>query len=196
MRTRDSSLTQADMRFANEGKKSACLAWNDQQEERDQLTSLALTVISALKSFETGQPVSAAFTAASNLALSAPGTCATRSRWLFVIANPSGNFSSEIVAVVSSLLAVMPALPNCADSAIVKHPACAAASSSSGLVPIPFSKRVLKEYCVCLSTPLSVDIVPFPSFNPPCQTAEPFRCMTALLLASVFVRISVFDSPP
>jgi hypothetical protein len=34
--------------------------------------SLAETVISALKSFETGQPVSAAFTAASNLVLSAP----------------------------------------------------------------------------------------------------------------------------
>src|SRR4029077_8791719 len=41
----------------------------------------ALTEISALKSLETGQPVSAAFTAASNLALSAPGTRATRSRW-------------------------------------------------------------------------------------------------------------------
>ena len=42
--------------------------------------SRAVTEISALKSFETGQPVSAALTAASNLARSAPGMCATRSR--------------------------------------------------------------------------------------------------------------------
>jgi hypothetical protein len=46
------------------------------------------------------------------------------------------------------LSAVMPALPSCADSAMLKHPAWAAAISSSGFVPIPFSKRVLKEYWV------------------------------------------------
>src|SRR5207244_5851975 len=74
------------------------------------------------------------------------------------MANPSGSFSSEIVAVVSSLLAVRPAFPNWAESAIVKQPACAAAKSSSGFVPTPFSKRVLKEYCVCFRTPLSVEI--------------------------------------
>src|SRR2546430_4393840 len=45
-------------------------------------SSLAETEISALKSFETGQPVSAFFTAVSNFALSAPGILATRSRWL------------------------------------------------------------------------------------------------------------------
>src|SRR5580692_982552 len=144
-------------------------------------SSRALTLISALKSFETGHPVSAALTAASNLALSAPGTCATRSRWLFVIANPSASFSSEIVAVVSSLLAVNPAPPSCAESAMVKHPACAAARSSSGLVPTPFSNRVLKEYCVCFNVPLSVEIVPLPSFKPPCQTADPLRCIISLL---------------
>src|SRR6266566_1181427 len=137
----------------------------------------AFTLISALKSFETGQPVSAAFTAASNFALSAPGTRATRSRWLLVIAKPSGSLSSVMVAVVSSLLAVMPALPSCAESAIVKQPACAAARSSSGLVPTPFSNLVLNEYCVCFSTPLSVEIEPFPSFKPPCQTADALRCM-------------------
>src|SRR5215472_2929344 len=42
---------------------------------------------------------------------------------------------------------------------------------------MPFSNRVLNEYCVCFSTPLSVEIVPLPSFNPPCHTAEPLRCM-------------------
>src|SRR5882762_6308963 len=149
----------------------------------------ALTLISALKSLDTGQPVSAAFTAASNLPLSAPGICATRSRWLFVMAKPSGSFSSEIVAVVSSRLAVMPALPSCAESAIVKHPACAAARSSSGLVPTPFSNRVLKEYCVCFRTPLSVEIEPFPSFSPPCQTADPLRCIVFLLCLFHSIRI-------
>src|SRR5882724_11246263 len=151
-----------------------------------QLFSRAFTEISALKSFETGQPVSAAFTAASNFALSAPGTRATRSRWLLVIAKPSGSLSSVMVAVVSSLLAVMPALPSCAESAIVKQPACAAARSSSGLVPTSFSNLVLNEYCVCFSTPLSVEIEPFPSFKPPCQTADALRCMVSLLLSLSF----------
>src|SRR5437667_8376935 len=147
-----------------------------------QASRRALTDISALKSFETGQPVSAALTAASNLDLSAPGTCATRSRWLLVMPKPSGSLSSVIVAVVSSLLAVKPAFPSCAESAMVKHPAWAAARSSSGLVPTPFSNLVLKEYCVCLSTPLSVEMVPFPSFKPPCQIADALRCMVSLLV--------------
>ena len=69
----------------------------------------------------------------------------------------------------------MPALPSCAESAIEKHPACAAAISSSGFVPFPSSNRVLNEYCVFDKTPLSVDTVPLPSFNPPRHTAEPFR---------------------
>src|ERR1700687_3432670 len=149
-------------------------------------SSRAVTLISALKSFETGQPVSAAFTAASNLALSAPGICATRSRGLFVMAKPSGSLSRVIVAVVSSRLAVMPAFPSCAESAMVKQPACAAARSSSGLVPTPFSNLVLKEYCVCFRTPLSVEIEPFPSFSPPCQTADPLRCIVFLFLSLSF----------
>src|SRR5260370_20577415 len=98
------------------------------------------------------------------------------------MAKPPGSLSSEMVAVVSSLVAVKPALPSCAESAIVKQPACAAASSSSGLVPTPFSNRVAKEYCVCLSTPLSVEMVPLPSFKPPCHTADALRCITSLLL--------------
>jgi hypothetical protein len=72
------------------------------------------------------------------------------------------------------LSAVIPAAPNCPDSAIEKQPACAAASNSSGFVPTPFSNRVLNEYCVSRSAPLSVDTVPFPSFNPPFHSADPF----------------------
>src|ERR1700750_2043492 len=61
---------------------------------------------------------------------------------------------------------------------MVKHPACAAPSSSSGLVPMPFSKRVLKEYCVWLRTPLWVEMVPLPSFRPPAQCALAVRCIS------------------
>ena len=68
------------------------------------------------------------------------GTLAFNSRWLSVIAKPSGSFSNVIVQIVSRLSAVSPASPNCAESAIVKQPACAAASSSSGLVPLPVRK--------------------------------------------------------
>src|SRR6185312_5451680 len=56
-------------------------------------------------------------------------------------------------------------------------PACAAASSSSGLVPTPFSKRVLNEYCVSRSTPLAVESAPLPARRSPCQTAVASRCM-------------------
>src|SRR5215469_3039868 len=142
-----------------------------------EVTSCELTVICALNSFDTGQPVSAAFTAASNLSLSALGTWATRSRWLLVIEKPSPTFSSEMVQVVSSLVAVRPAPPSCAERAMVKQPACAAASNSSGLVPTPLSKRELNEYCVFFSVPLSVEISPLPDFKSPCQTAEALRCM-------------------
>src|SRR6266481_8217969 len=151
--------------------------WTTDKQQCNQELRSALTEISALNSLETGQPVSAALTAASNLALSAPGTRATRSRWLLVMLKLSPTFSRLTVAVVSSFCAVSPAPPSCAERAMVKHPACAAANSSSGLVPTPFSKRVLNEYCVCLRTPLSVEIDPLPVLRSPCQTALALRCM-------------------
>src|SRR5882762_11625973 len=95
--------------------------------------------------------------------------------------NPSPTLSNVIVAVVSSFSAVNPAAPSCPERAIVKQPACAAASNSSGLVPTPFSNRVLKEYCVCLRTPLSVEMAPLPVFRSPCHTALALRCMIFLL---------------
>src|ERR1700751_1320319 len=83
--------------------------------------------------------------------------------------------SSVSVASVESSSAVKPAFPKKADRAIVKHPACAAAISSSGFVPIPFSNRVENEYWVLLRTPLCVDTVPCPFFRSPCQTADAVR---------------------
>src|SRR5579859_8130933 len=71
---------------------------------------------------------------------------------------------------------------------MVNQPACAAARSSSGLVPIPFSKRVLKEYCACFRTPLSVEIAPLPVFKSPCQTADALRCILFSPLLSAAAR--------
>src|SRR5882762_9488217 len=165
-------------------------------KRRGQDSRRALTEISALKSFETGQPVSAALTAASNLARSAPGMVATRSRWLLVMEKPSPTLSSVMVAVVSNFCAVMPAPPSCAESAMVKQPAWAAARSSSGLVPMPLSKREWKEYGVCLRTLLSVERVPLPAFRSPCQTADALRCMIFCLQKIIFecVESNEFDS--
>src|SRR5919107_4003744 len=98
---------------------------------------------------------------------------------------PASVFSRRTAAVVLIESAVKPASFNCFESAIEKHPACAAASSSSGFVPFPSSKRVLKEYCAPSSTPLSVETVPLPSLMPPCHTAEPVRF---ILLFSFFFR--------
>src|SRR5580693_1643975 len=96
--------------------------------------------------------------------------------------NPSPTFSNEIVAVVSILSAFSPTAPSWPESAIVKHPACAAAINSSGFVPLPFSNRVEKEYCALESVPLSVEIFPLPSFKDPCQTAEALRTIFCFLL--------------
>ena len=74
---------------------------------------------------------------------------------------------------------VRPIVPSWAESAIEKQPACAAAINSSGLVPLPLSKRVLKEYCVSERTPLSEETIPRPSFSPPVHTADPLRFMSS-----------------
>src|SRR6476659_6299200 len=94
---------------------------------------------------------------------------------MWVTAQPASSLSKVTVAFVSSFSGVNPALPNCAESAIVKQLAWAAAINSSGFVPFPFSKRVPNEYCWLVKTPLSVDTVPFPFFSSPCQTDDPQR---------------------
>src|SRR5256885_4712018 len=108
----------------------------------------------------------------------------------------SPTFSRLTVATVSSFCAVSPALASCAERAMVKQPACAAASSSSGLVPTPFSKRVLKEYWVCLRTPLSVETEPLPLLRSPCQTALALRCIVPSLTSGLSARWSAENSIP
>src|SRR5258705_128656 len=56
--------------------------------------------------------------------------------------------------------------------------ACAAASSSSGLVPTPFSNRVPNEYCASCRELLSVDNDPLPLLTSPRQTAVAFRSIS------------------
>ncbi|KAG1066603.1 hypothetical protein G6F40_017765 [Rhizopus arrhizus] len=72
-----------------------------------------------------------------------PGTTAfTFSRICDSCGPPSSDRST--LASVSSEVGVKPASPSLADSAMVKQPACAAAISSSGLVPFSSPKRLLK----------------------------------------------------
>ena len=64
------------------------------------------------------------------------------------------------------------------DSAMAKHPACAAAISSSGLVPLRPSasaNRIFVEYGCPANTPLGVVKLPAPSNPVPCQTAFALR---------------------
>ena len=87
----------------------------------------------------------------------------------------TSGFSNVTVAVVRNSCAVSPAFPSWPDKAIVKHPAWAAAISSSGFVPLPLSNRVLNEYCVLDRIVLSVETVPLPVFRSPCHSADACR---------------------
>src|SRR5215831_5938754 len=140
--------------------------------------SFAFIVILAFSTFDTGHPFSAASAYFWKVAASAPGTLATTSMWLAVMVQPESSLSSDRVTVVEMSSRVRFAPPSWADSAIEKQPACAAAMSSSGLVPGAFSNRVEKEYWVSCSTPPGAEIVPLPSFRPPFQTALALRCIT------------------
>jgi hypothetical protein len=132
-------------------------------------------VIFAFNKREIGQPALAAFAISKILFLSAPGIFAVVSRCDSVTVKPFSVFYSMTVAVVEMDSGVIPALPSSAENAIEKHPACAAAISSSGFVPTPFSNRVLNEYWFSLSVPLSVEMLPLPLFKSPRQIADALR---------------------
>src|SRR3989475_2552322 len=134
-------------------------------------------VILAFRSWEAGQPLLAFSAAFWKAAASALGTRPTTSRCTAVIAHPESCFSMVRVAEVLMLSGVRLAPPNCAERAIEKQAAWAAAISSSGLVPGVFSKRVAKEYGVFDNTPLVADTVPLPSLSPPFHTALALRCI-------------------
>jgi hypothetical protein len=152
-------------------------------------TSCASRVTSALpwNSLEIGQPFFAPSAATANCCSDAPGTRALVVKRMCVMAKPPSTLPKRTAASVSIDSGAKPASPSCALSAMEKQPACAAAISSSGLVPFPSSKRVLNEYCVSLSTPLAEEIVPLPSFKPPFQTAFAVRSIVCLLLRTATV---------
>ena len=81
----------------------------------------------------------------------------------------------------SNCFGVKPKLPSTKLSFMLKHPAWAAAINSSGLVSVPFSKRLLKLYGVLFRTLLPVVNCPVPSFPVPDQMA------VALLFINVFI---------
>src|SRR5215471_5332400 len=91
--------------------------------------------------------------------------------------HPESSFSMVRVTFVLMLSGVRFAPPSCADNAMEKQAACAAAISSSGFVPGAFSKRVVNEYGVLLNTPPGAEMLPFPSLRPPFQTALALRCI-------------------
>src|ERR1700722_15875402 len=94
---------------------------------------------------------------------------------------PGSSFSMLRVADVLMLSGVRFAPPSCADSAMEKHAACAAAISSSGFVPGASSNRVLKEYLVFERIPLAEETVPWPSLRLPFHTALALRSIFHLL---------------
>src|SRR5262245_45776690 len=90
---------------------------------------------------EIGQPAFAPSAAFSNLAGYAPRLVTVVVRWLDVTFHAPFTLSKLTVHVVSMRSGVSPSFAMNSDNAIEKHDACAAATSSSGLVPFSFSNR-------------------------------------------------------
>jgi hypothetical protein len=108
-------------------------------------SSFASSVISAFSSRDTGQLALASSAISANCGALAPGTHDSLTRCTRVMAQLPPSCSSVTLACVAMRLGVRPARPRAAVSAIVKQPACAAAISSSGLVPCALSNRVANE---------------------------------------------------
>src|ERR1022692_2752061 len=102
-------------------------------------TSDASNEIAAFSTLLTGQPALALAALSSNFSLVMPGIFAFKIRCEVVIVP----LSMVTSAVTSSESAVKPAFCNSKLRAMAKQPECAAAMSSSGLVPTPSSNRDL-----------------------------------------------------
>src|SRR5205807_4634486 len=100
------------------------------------LVSVALRLMGvAASALETGQFTLASCASFWKVSSSMPGTTASVSRSMGLMAKPPGTGLKWTRAVVCTLVGVKPALASAFDSAIEKQPACAAPMSSSGLVP-------------------------------------------------------------
>src|SRR5216684_6944342 len=89
----------------------------------------------AASALDTGQFSLASCASFWKVSSSMPGTTASVSRSIGLMAKPPGTWLKWTRAVVCTLVGVKPALASAFDSAIEKQPACAAPISSSGLVP-------------------------------------------------------------
>src|SRR5688572_1052490 len=112
-----------------------------------QFFRVALTFIVGMepRAREMMQPVFVCSTCCWNVAWSILGTTASTVSSIKLMRKPLSSLFRCTSALVLTLVGVKPACASELDSAIEKHPACAAPSSSSGLAPAPFSKRVAKE---------------------------------------------------
>src|SRR5260221_14688303 len=147
----------------------------------DGYSSSASRVISAFRTFDTGQFFSASFAIFTKASLSRLGTRARNVRAERLILYPVPSDSRLTAASVLSWSGVNPAACIWTARAIVKQPAWAAAMSSSGFVPFSFSKRVVNEYGVFDRTPESVESSPFPALPVPRHTAVALLIIDASL---------------
>src|SRR5262245_59817269 len=123
------------------------------EERHDAATSQAVrlaqvsfqsSVTSALSTLETGQPALAPSAIFWNCSRPMLGTLASSVSADLEILKPAPSDSMVTAAEAAMRVGVKPALERANASAMVKQPACAAAISSSGLVPLVSPKRVLK----------------------------------------------------
>src|SRR5262249_3904786 len=132
-----------------------------------------------LSTLETGQVALASSACLRNSSRDTPETFPRKVSAIAEIFQPPPSCSMLRSALVSSFSGGCPAPLRRKASAMVKQPACAAAISSSGLVPLPSPNRVVKEYGVSASVPLWVVSAPRPSLPEPLQAAVALRLIVA-----------------
>src|SRR5690606_4909778 len=128
----------------------------------------------AARARDTGHPSFAALAWLWNASSERPGTTARVTSSIPMMDGPPSRVSRVTRASVWIRSGGWPAVASRAASAIEKHPACAAAMSSSGLVPTPSSKREPKEYDPS-TAPLAVARVPLPLLRSPRHSASAVR---------------------
>ena len=116
--------------------------------------------IFALIRREIGQVVLARMAASINWHCAARGTRAVTSNCIWVMVQPIPKRSSVMVAVVVISQTLKPAAPSSAPKAMEKHPACAVASNSYGLLLAGEASRRAALKAAFLSNPLPVVIDP------------------------------------
>src|SRR6185503_10703291 len=117
-----------------------------------------------------------------------PGTRPSVSRSMRWIVGPASVGRRCTLAVVRTDSAGCPCSAITLASAIEKHAACAAAISSSGLVPSPSSKRDANEYAP-LKTPSPTVRSPSPPLRSPRHSALPLRVAISRSCLSFEVRL-------